>query len=302
MSRFGESEMIKSAEDLQILIITGLSGAGKTLALHTLEDIGFYCVDNLPPALLPKFVDLCVQGESDFRRVALVIDIRGGEFFDNATKALGELEEMGYGSYQIIFLEADDETLVKRFKETRRRHPLAPEGRVLEAIRHERERLQELRGLANHIINTTESTPQELREEFFDKFVSEDDVARLMINVVSFGFKHGLPVDLDLLFDVRFLPNPHYVDHLRERTGLAEPVREYVLKWSLTQRLLQHLRELLDFLVPHYVGEGKSHLAVGIGCTGGQHRSVAVAEEIGEYLRSQGQTVTVEHRDIEERN
>ena len=286
-----------SGAGLELVVVTGLSGAGKTQAIHALEDLGFFCVDNLPPALLAPFAELCRQADSPVRRVAVVMDVRGGDWFDQAVEALQELDRAGV-FYRIVFLEASDETLVKRFKETRRRHPLAPQGRLLEGIRAERQRLGALRGRAHVILDTSELSPRQLRQRIAD-LLGGPETPRLIAHLVSFGFRYGLPADADLVFDVRFLPNPHYVPDLQPLTGLDDRVREYVLRWPSARRLLQQLEELLDFLLPHYVNEGKTQLTVAIGCTGGQHRSVVITEALAAHLRNQGHRVLVEHRDVE---
>lgn len=284
-------------KNVRFVIISGLSGAGKTRVLQSLEDLGYFCVDNLPPGLIPKFAELCSQPENKLTRVALVTDIRGGEFFDSLFESLEHLEENGV-PYQILFLEADDETLVRRYKETRRRHPLAEQGSVLEGIREERHRLQELRGRATWIIDTTDLAPQKLREQIVQIFSRDEGLQRLIITIVSYGFKHGLPLDADLIFDVRFLPNPHYVDTLRPLDGNDERVREYVMKWPAAQKFLRRVQSLVEFLLPHYEHEGKSQLTIGVGCTGGRHRSVVIAERLADWLRGKGYTTIVEHRDI----
>lgn len=283
--------------DLRFVIITGLSGAGKSLAIRALEDAGFFCVDNLPPALIPKFAELCRQSGGRFRRIALVIDIRGGEFFENAVEALEELERTGL-VYRILYLEASDEVIVRRFKETRRRHPLAPYGRVTEGLAEERRELEMLRGKAHHIIDSSNLTPQDLRRRVMDLFAGDSPADALIVHLVSFGFKHGALPDADLVFDVRFLPNPHYVPSLRLLTGNDTPVCDYVMNWPVTRKFLAKVWVLLRFLLPLYVAEGKSHLTIGIGCTGGQHRSVVIANRLAERIRGENHTVLVEHRDI----
>jgi len=289
---------VPKLQDIQFVIITGMSGAGKTRAIQVFEDLGYFCVDNLPPALLPKFAEMCLQSSGRLNRVALVIDIRGGEFFADLWDALAELEDM-HITYHIVFLEADDEVLVRRFKETRRRHPLAPQGSVTEAIRHERQLLQELRGRAHRIIDTSALSPQELRRELGDLF-SSAHLGKLMVTVMSFGFKHGLPQDADLVFDVRFLPNPHYVDDLRPLDGGDPRVREYLFRWPITRLTVRRISSFMDFLLPHYIVEGKAQLVVAIGCTGGRHRSVVVAEELARRLRTHEQVaVMVAHRDMD---
>lgn len=279
------------------MIITGLSGAGKTQAVRVLEDLGYFCVDNLPPTLIPKFAELCDQSAGAVKRIALVIDIRGGGFFDRTFEVLESLEKAGF-PYQILFLEATDETLVRRFKETRRRHPLAPHGRVLEGIKEERLKLEQIRGRARHIIDTTDMTPQALRDEIIKLYGRDKELHPLIVNVVSFGFKHGLPLDADLVFDVRFLPNPQYVKSLRSLDGSDPMVDEYVFKWPISNKFMRRLYSFISFLLPHYISEGKSQLTVAIGCTGGQHRSVAVANRLAEFLRERHHAVVVEHRDV----
>jgi UPF0042 nucleotide-binding protein len=281
---------------LDFLIVTGMSGAGRTTAVRSLEDLGYFCVDNLPPTLIPKFAELCLRSADKIRHIALVVDLRGGEFFESTFAALGELEEAGV-AYRILFLEADDETLLRRFKETRRRHPLAAESRVQEGIAEERRRLGEIRGRAHSIIDTSRLTPLELRTHVIRHFGPEGG-GQPVITVLSFGFKFGLPMDADLVFDVRFLPNPQYVDELRRLDGADPAVSQYIFKWPVTASLMRRLSSLLDFLLPHYLAEGKTQLVVAIGCTGGQHRSVAVAERLAATLRGHGHRVVVEHRDV----
>ncbi|MEX2355645.1 MAG: RNase adapter RapZ [Thermaerobacterales bacterium] len=286
-----------SAKELSFIVITGLSGAGKSQAMRSMEDQGYFCVDNLPPALLPKFAEICQRASAKVRRVAAVVDIRGGEFFDRAVEALAELDEMNI-SYHILFLEADDETLIKRYKETRRRHPLAPEGRVLAGINAERQRLETLRGRAHRIIDTGVLRPADLAVRLAQLYGDEHGGPGMTISIISFGYKHGLPLDADLVMDVRFLPNPHYVTSLQHLTGHDPEVKEYVLKWPITRQFLRRLKGWIGFLVPQYVNEGKSHLTIAIGCTGGQHRSVVVALQLAEYLRRRFPRVVVDHRDV----
>ncbi|PLR78142.1 RNase adapter RapZ [Bacillus sp. V3-13] len=291
--------MSTGANDTQLVIITGMSGAGKTVAIQSFEDLGFFCVDNLPPTLLPKFLELMKESGNKMNKVALVMDLRGREFFDHLFKALDDLAETSWVAPQILFLDADDNTLVRRYKETRRVHPLAPAGLPLEGIKLERQLLEELKGRAQLIYNTSQMKPRELREKILTEF-SADKKMIFTVNVVSFGFKHGLPIDADLVFDVRFLPNPHYIEHMRPKTGLDEEVSSYVLKWIETQKFLEKVTELLSFMLPHYKREGKAQLVIAIGCTGGQHRSVALAEYIGHYFENDYHT-KIAHRDIEKR-
>ncbi|MGI6081671.1 MAG: RNase adapter RapZ [Limnochordia bacterium] len=284
--------------NVRFVIITGLSGAGKSEAVRCFEDLGYFCVDNIPPTLVPKFADLCAQSVGGVNRIALVCDVRSGEFFDSLADALSELESIGF-TYQILYLEASDDVLVRRFKETRRRHPLTPGGGILAALHQERRRLECVRGRAHRIINTSNLTPRQLQAEITREFGSQES-DRLVVSVISFGFKHGLPLDADMVFDVRFLPNPHYVASLRDLTGNDPGVAEYVFRWPITQRFMEKTHDLIAFLLPQFVNEGKTHLILAIGCTGGQHRSVAVANRIAEQVRDMGYECRVDHRDIDE--
>ncbi|OMF59874.1 RNase adaptor protein RapZ [Paenibacillus sp. FSL R5-0490] len=288
-----------AVNDTQMVIITGMSGAGKTVAIQSFEDLGFFCVDNLPPTLLPKFLELMKESGNKMNKVALVMDLRGREFFDHLFKALDELSETSWVTPQILYLDADDSTLVRRYKETRRFHPLAPSGLPLEGIKLERELLEELKGRARLIYNTSQMKPRELREKILTEF-SLNKKTIFTVNVMSFGFKHGIPIDADLVFDVRFLPNPHYIEHMRPKTGLDEEVSGYVLKWTETSKFLEKVTELLSFMLPHYKREGKAQLVVAIGCTGGQHRSVALTEYIADYF-SKDYNTAITHRDIDRR-
>ncbi|BAU26620.1 UPF0042 nucleotide-binding protein [Aneurinibacillus soli] len=286
----------KQINEINLLIITGMSGAGKTVAVQKLEDLGFFCVDNLPPVLIPKFAELIDQSGGRIEKVALVIDLRGREFFDSLSESLERIHDMENISYQIIFLDASDETLVQRYKETRRNHPLAQHGLPLEGIRAERKLLEEFKGLANLIIDTSHLKPVSLKEKISGIFGQMTH--SLTVNIQSFGFKYGVPIDADLVFDVRFLPNPHYVDTLRPKTGKDTEVSEYVFKWDVTQEFLQKLTDFLDFTLPHYQQEGKSQLVIGIGCTGGKHRSVAITEYLAARYEDE-YNVRVTHREME---
>lgn len=282
-----------------LVIITGMSGAGKTIAVQSMEDLGFFCVDNLPPVLIPKFAELIEQSQGRIAKIALVIDLRGREFFTALSESLGFLREHFTIHYEILFLDATDSVLVQRYKESRRRHPLAPEGMPLEGIHHERKLLEDLKGWATQVIDTSSLKPAQLKEKIVSRFTNLDRGA-ISINVTSFGFKYGVPIDADLIFDVRFLPNPHYVESLRPKTGQDQDVYDYVMKWQETQVFLHKLLDMLQYLIPLYRKEGKSQVVIGIGCTGGKHRSVSIAEYLGKVLAAdEGETVRVHHRDAE---
>lgn len=287
---------VENSNELQIVIITGMSGAGKTVAIQSFEDLGFFCVDNLPPSLLPKFLELMRESKNKMNKVALVMDLRGREFFEQLIHVLDELQHYSWLTPHILFLDADDATLVRRYKETRRFHPLAKSGLPLDGIRNERQLLEELKARAQTIINTSELKPKELREKITEKFTNSRQNL-FTVNVISFGFKHGIPIDADLVFDVRFLPNPFYIEQLRPKTGLDQDVYEYVMKWTDTSKFLEKISDLLSFMLPLYKREGKSQLVIAIGCTGGQHRSVAIAKYLGEKLAKDYQ-VQVTHREI----
>ncbi|WP_010532151.1 RNase adapter RapZ [Lentibacillus jeotgali] len=291
--------MLNNKQETKLVIITGMSGAGKTVAVQSFEDLGYYCVDNLPPALLPKFLELMKDSQNNIKNVALVMDLRGREFFDSLFEALDVLGEEDWLNEHILFLDAKDEELVTRYKETRRTHPLATEGLPLNGIHQERKILDELRGRAQRIIDTTDLKPRELREKILRAY-TEDQQDIFSVHMVSFGYKYGIPIDADLLFDVRFLPNPHYVSHMQPLTGLNSEVSSYVFKWSDTQKFNEKVLELLQFMLPQYKKEGKSQLVIGIGCTGGQHRSVALAEYFAKQLSAHYIT-HVNHRDIDKR-
>lgn len=283
----------------KLLIITGMSGAGKTIAVQSLEDLGFFCVDNLPPVLIPKFAELIEQSAGKISKVALVIDLRGREFFTSLSESLSYIKDNYTLSYEILFLDATDSVLVQRYKESRRLHPLAPAGLPLEGIELERKMLEELKGWATQIIDTSSLKPLQLKEKIASRFTHSDQQG-ISINVTSFGFKYGVPIDADLIFDVRFLPNPHYIDTLRPFTGMDQEVYDYVMKWPETQTFLTKLLDMLHFLIPQYEKEGKSQVVIGIGCTGGKHRSVALAEYLGKIMgTSETENVRVSHRDSE---
>ncbi|MFT8313756.1 MAG: RNase adapter RapZ [Clostridium sp.] len=285
---------------MRFVIVTGLSGAGKTHAIRSLEDLGYFCVDNLPPTLISKFAEACFQAEGKIDRIALVIDIRGGEFFHDLFDNLSKLEDAGY-KYEILFLDASDEVLVKRYKESRRKHPLAPQGRVITGIELERLKLKQVRNRANNVIDTSNLTTRELREKITQIYEQEGQMeTQLIVTVLSFGFKYGIPVDSDLVFDVRFLPNPFYIPDLKNFSGNDKQVSDYVLSFEETRVFIDKLSDMLEYLIPHYLKEGKRQLIVSIGCTGGRHRSVTIANSIYEKLKTANYNVNVDHRDINE--
>lgn len=286
---------------MKFVIVTGLSGAGKTQANRVLEDLGYFCIDNLPPTLIPKFAEACRQTDGKIEKAALVMDIRGGKFFDAIFESLKYLKDNEY-EYEILFLDATDEMLVKRFKESRRSHPLAQDGRVINGIEIERNKLRELKDRADIIIDTSKLEIKDLREKIVENYGEgqEQRERDISITVLSFGFKYGIPVDSDLVFDVRFLPNPFYIPELKKFSGLEVPVRDYVLGHEETQGFIDKLNDMLKFLIPNYVKEGKRQLIVSIGCTGGRHRSVAIAKSIYDSLSEGGYKATIEHRDINE--
>lgn len=291
--------MAGSSYTHELVIITGMSGAGKTVAVQSFEDLGYYCVDNLPPELLTTFLALMKGSEKKISRMAVVMDLRGREFFGSLIESLDALLDEEDILLRILFLDSDDATLVRRYKESRRSHPLAPQGLPLEGIQLERELLSEVKGRAKSIVNTSKLKPRELRERIAQEF-SNMSSPTFSLNIMSFGFKHGLPIDADLVFDVRFLKNPYYVEELRHKTGLQTEVSSYVLATEETQQLIAKLTDLFTFMIPHYRNEGKSQLVIAFGCTGGQHRSVTLAEYFGKLLAKNDQVI-VTHRDINHR-
>lgn len=283
---------------MDFLIVTGLSGSGKSRAVDALEDIGFYCVDNMPPQLISKVAEICLAGNSQINRIAIVTDLRGGDMFYGLFEQLDELKDKGL-EYKLLFLDASNQELVRRYKETRRRHPLADlvKGGLEEAIRNERILLKPARERADYIIDTTHLSANELKQRMNNIFL--DNIRNsMLVNVMSFGFKYGVPAEADLVFDVRCLPNPFYVDDLKPKTGLDEEVRNYVMDSEDSRKLLEKLKDLISFLIPLYQKEGKTQLMIGVGCTGGKHRSVTFAELLYQYLSDQNHNVRVLHRDI----
>jgi len=282
---------------MELLIITGMSGAGKSLCVKYFEDIGFFCVDNLPPSLIPKFAEVIMHGKSKLEKIALIIDIRGGAMFLDLLPALATLTDMGI-KYKILFLDASDAVLVKRFKESRRVHPLSKDGRLSDGIAEERKILQTIKDKADVTIDTSNLSPQQLREAITNHFVKGKSFTGLIIHIVSFGFKYGIPIDSDLVFDVRFIPNPYYVPELKKRTGLEREVLDYIMSFSETRTFINKLIDMINFLLPQYVKEGKRQLIIAIGCTGGRHRSVAIADKLYKRLKRRGANVIIQHRDI----
>jgi RNase adapter protein RapZ len=287
------------AENVELFVITGYSGAGKSEAIAAFEDSGFFCVDNLPPRMIGALGELFHLEGSNVRRAAVVTDVRGGDYFDELLAVLEELQESGLDP-KVLFLEADELTLLDRFKETRRRHPLSPEGRIVDGIRAEREVLGQLRERADIVIDTTDLTGATLRRRIAVELLGEGSNGRLALTLLTFGFKHGPPRDADMVLDVRFLPNPHYLEHLRPLTGRDREVVEHVESGTAAGEFYERLLPMLDFLMPAYVTEGKTHLTIALGCTGGRHRSVCVADRIARHLDGRDDLrLRVVHRDVE---
>lgn len=284
---------------MRIVIVTGISGAGKSTALKMLEDVGYFCVDNLPVPLLPKFMEMLILPGSEYTKVALGIDIRSSQKFAQLQETLEKLREKGV-KFEILFLDASDQALIKRYKETRRSHPLAGEGRVDKGIDEERKRLVFLKQQADYIIDTSQMLTRELRSEIHKIFVENKNYKNLYVTILSFGFKYGIPGDADLVFDVRFLPNPYYIPELRPMSGNDAPVRDYVMNSETARTFLDKLTDMVQFLIPNYVAEGKHQLVIAIGCTGGKHRSVTLANALYYALeQEEGYGLKIEHRDIE---
>lgn len=287
---------------MKLVVVTGMSGAGKTVALKMMEDMGYYCVDNLPIPLVEKFAQLILDSHGQHDHVALGIDIRSGEDLSLVGRIFDSWQQLSI-AYEVLFLEASDQVLVKRYKETRRSHPLSGAGRVDQGIAKEREKLAFLKRKADFIIDTSKLLTKELRQELEKIFKEDGDFDNLFVTVLSFGFKYGIPSDADLVFDVRFLPNPYYVEELRAGTGEEREVQEYVMQGSTAEIFLKKLTDMVDFLITNYVLEGKNQLVIGIGCTGGKHRSVTIAGALYEHLKDrEGLGVKIEHRDIDNDN
>ena len=286
---------------MQFIIVSGLSGAGKSKAATILEDLGFYCVDNMPAEMIPQFAQLCLATKGRYEKVALVTDVRGSLSFDVLFQSLDTLDQMGL-RYSILFVEATTEVLVKRFKETRRLHPLMRDGTpMLEALERERTLLEPIRNRANVILDTSRLSTGMLRGMLIDMVAGGLRERAMTVNVLSFGFKHGIPLEADLVFDVRFLPNPYYIPELRNKTGLDEDVHQFVFQYQATKDFMDKLEDLINFTLPQYVEEGKTELVIAVGCTGGRHRSVAVASELAAFITKRGYTVVLDHRDMNRR-
>ena len=283
---------------MEFVIITGMSGAGKSQAIKVLEDINYYCMDNMPPALLPNFAELCKSSSKEVNKVAVVADIRGGIFFKDLFNSLDELKNMGI-QYRILFLDASDDELIKRYKEQRRPHPLSLTGTIVDGIHDERLSLEEVKKKSDYIIDTTNMKLVRFKEELLNIFVQGNITYNLNITLMSFGFKYGLPQDSDLVFDVRFLPNPFYIESLKSNTGNDKNVQDYVMGFDTTTIFINKLIDMLLFLLPHYIKEGKSNLVVAIGCTGGKHRSVTISNKIASILSEENYRVLKNHRDVE---
>lgn len=287
------------SNNMRFVVLTGMSGSGKATAGKMLEDQGFYCVDNLPVRLIDKFTELMFIPGSGISKVCMTIDVRSDKTFKYAEDVLSKLREKGY-QYEILFMDASDDVLIRRYKETRRAHPLAPEGRVEDGIRKEREILKNIKSKADYVIDTSNLLTRELKQELIKIFVENQHYNSLMINVTSFGFKYGIPVDADLVFDVRFLPNPYYIDELKHQTGNDKAVQDYVKSFPQTTEFMKKLEDMISFLIPYYVKEGKNQLVIAIGCTGGRHRSVTLANELYKDMQGHGNYgITLYHRDVD---
>ena len=283
---------------MEFVILTGMSGAGKSQAIKVLEDINYYCMDNMPPALLPNFAELCKSSSKEVDKVAVVADIRGGIFFKDLFNSLEILKNKGI-KYSVLFLDASDEELVKRYKELRRPHPLSTTGTIIDGIQDERMLLNEVKQKSDYIINTSNMKLGRLKEEILTIFLNGKIPHNLNISIMSFGYKYGLPQDSDLVFDVRFLPNPYYIEELKQFTGNDANVQEYVMGFDTTVTFIDKLMDMLNFLMPHYIKEGKSNLVISIGCTGGKHRSVTISNKLADILSEENYRVMLTHRDVE---
>ncbi|SHE73109.1 RNase adapter RapZ [Alkalibacter saccharofermentans] len=282
---------------MRFVIITGLSGAGKSHTIRAFEDWGYFCVDNLPPKLIPTFAELCSRSDNNIEKVALGVDSRGGVFFDDFANVIADMHDRKF-KFEVLFLEASDNVLITRYKESRRKHPLATDSRISVALKLEREKLTKIREKADHIIDTSNLSVKDLKAELSKIYLSDMEASGLLVNVLSFGFKYGIPLDADLVFDVRFLPNPFYDEELRGKTGNDKEVQDYVLKYRQSKEFIDKLMDMLEFLLPYYTEEGKSQLVIAIGCTGGQHRSVTIANIIHDKLQENRHWAVIDHRDV----
>lgn len=282
---------------MEVVIISGLSGAGKSQAVNCLEDMGYYCIDNLPPALVKNFIELAMSERNLIEKAAFVIDIRGGDFFEDIKPCLAYLKEKDLPN-KVLFLEASNEVLIRRFKETRRLHPLNQDGENLVGIEKEREILSDLRTVADYVIDTSNMKAARLKQELKSIFESGEEEIKFTVNIMSFGFKHGIPLEADMVFDMRFLPNPYYVPSLKKLTGNSKKIQDYVLKYDEAQQFIENVDRMLTQMIPCYIREGKYHLNLAFGCTGGHHRSVTMANVFAKKLKEQGLRITIEHRDL----
>lgn len=284
---------------MQVVIVTGMSGSGKSVVMDVLEDVGYYCIDNLPTPLFGKFIDICRESENHLKKLAIAADLRSGDMFADAYQVLTKLQHQPELEVKILYIEAEDEVIIKRYKETRRKHPLDERfrGCLHDAIAFEREQLQRVKGIADYYIETSYLSASQLKEQIREIFLDNTSDS-LSIKVTSFGFKYGVSTESDLVFDVRCLPNPYYIEELRHHTGCEACVQNYVMSFEQSQQLMEKIKDLLDFLIPLYIHEGKSRLVISFGCTGGKHRSITFAERISDYLISKGMHVMKQHRDI----
>ena len=283
---------------MEIVIISGLSGSGKSQAANALEDLGYYCIDNMPPKLINNFMDIAAEENTELEKAAFVIDARGGALLDDVKNALADLNDKEI-PHKIVFLEASDQVLIRRYSETRRNHPLASSGSTTEGIKKERERLKDLRDEADITLDTSNMKPADLYREIKEMFSVGKSEENFIVNILSFGYKHGLPLGADIVIDVRFIPNPYYIPELKKLNGRDKPVSDYVLKQKASREFISKMKDMIVDLIPFYVNEGKYHLNMAFGCTGGQHRSVAIAEEMARIFREAGKNVILNHRDVD---